>query len=171
MEFVFPLKKGIKQSYIIDSTESRKVLLKNKNYILIRRFSSKDDKNRLICSPYFASNSEYDRIGIENHLNYVYRPKGELSDEEIWGISALFNSKLFDTYFRTFNGNTQVGASELKQINIPPLEKIILIGGILKNMVQPSKIEIENIINNTLFKTPYVKNRRSTSNIERVRVA
>lgn len=171
MEFVFPLKKGTKQSYIIDSVESRKVLLKNKNYILIRRFSSKDDKSRLICSPYFASYSKFDRIGIENHLNYVYRPNGELSDEEIWGISVLFNSRLFDTYFRTFNGNTQVGASELKQIKMPPLEKIILIGSILKNMVHPSKIEIENIINNVLFETPYVKNRRSTSNIKKVGVA
>lgn len=171
MEVIFPLKKGAKESYILDSAESRKVLLKNKNYILIRRFSSKDDKNRLISSPYFSSNSEFDRIGIENHINYVYRPNGELSDEEIWGISALFNSKLFDTYFRTFNGNTQVGAFELKQINIPPLEKIILIGKILKNMVHSSKNEIENIINNTLFETPYVKNRRSSSNIERVGVA
>ena len=171
MEFAFPLKKGTKQSYIIDSAKSRKVLLKNKNYILIRRFSSKDDKSRLICSPYFASYSEFDRIGIENHLNYVYRPNGELSDEEIWGISALISSKLFDTYFRTFNGNTQVGASELKQIKMPPLDKIILIGGILMNMVHPTKSEIEQIINNILFETSYVKNKRSTSNFKRVGVA
>ncbi len=171
MEFVFPLKKGAKQSYIIDSEESRKVLLRNKNYILIRRFSSKDDKSRLVCSPYFASNSDFDRIGIENHLNYVYRPNGELSDEEIWGISALFNSTLFDTYFRTFNGNTQVGASELKQIKMPPLEKIVLIGSMLKEMVQPSKNKIEQIINQILFETTYVKNRRSASNFERVGVA
>jgi len=171
MEFVFPLKKGAKQSYIVDSEESRKVLLINKNYILIRRFSSKDDKSRLVCSPYFASNSKFKRIGIENHLNYVYRPNGELSDEEIWGISALFSSKLFDTYFRTFNGNTQVGAFELKQIKMPPLEKIILIGEIIKNTIHPSKIEIENIIGNILFEIPYVKNRRSTSNYERVGIA
>jgi len=171
MEFVFPLKKGAKQSYILDSEESKKVLLKNKNYILIRRFSSKDDKSRLICSPYFASSSGFERIGIENHINYVYRPNGELSNEEIWGISALFSSKLFDTYFRTFNGNTQVGASELKQITMPSLERIITIGGILQSTNHPSKIEIENIINNILFGIPYVKNRRSTINIERVGVA
>lgn len=171
MEFVYPLKKGTKQSYIIDSEESRKVLLKNKNYILIRRFSSKDDKSRLVCCPYFASDSKYERIGIENHINYVYRPNGELSEEEILGISALFSSKLFDTYFRTFNGNTQVGASELKQIKMPPLEKIIMIGKILKATFQPTKYEIENIINNVLFETPYVKNRRSASNFERVGIA
>ncbi len=171
MEFVYPLKKGIKQSYILDSEESRKVLLKNKNYVLIRRFSSKDDKSRLVCCPYFASYLKYKRIGIENHINYVYRPNGELSEEEIWGISALFSSKLFDTYFRTFNGNTQVGASELKQINMPPLERIIMIGKILKSTFKPTKIEIENIINNVLFETAYVKNRRSTNNFERVGTA
>jgi adenine-specific DNA-methyltransferase len=91
-----------------------------------------------------------------------------LSEEEIWGISALFSSNLFDTYFRTFNGNTQVGASELKQIKMPPLEKILDIGNVLKNSYQPTKIEIENLINNVLFGTPYVENRRSTSNLERV---
>ncbi len=171
MEFVFPLKKGTKQSYIIDDERSRKVLLKNKNYILLRRFSSKDDKKRLICSPYFAKNSGFERIGIENHLNYIYRPNGELSVEEIWGISALLSSKLFDTYFRTFNGNTQVGASELKQIKMPPLEKIITIGTIIKNSDYPSKSEIETIVHNILFKTPYVKNRRSTNNLKRVRIA
>ena len=171
MEFIYPLRKGNKESYIIDSVESRKVLLKNKNYVLIRRFSSKDDKSRLVCCPYFAADSKYERIGIENHINYVYRPNGELSEEEIWGISALFSSKLFDTYFRTFNGNTQVGATELKQIKLPPLEKIIMIGKILKGTFQPSKIEIENIINNVLFETPYVKNRRSASNFERVGIA
>ena len=171
MEFIYPLKKGNKQSYIIDSAESRKVLLKNKNYILIRRFSSKDDKSRLVCCPYFAAKSKYERIGIENHINYVYRPNGEMTEEEIWGISALFSSKLFDTYFRTFNGNTQVGATELKQIKLPPIEKIIMIGNILKNTFQPSKIEIEDIINNVLFETPYVKDRRSASNFERVGIA
>ena len=95
MEFLFPLRKGAKPSYIFDSEESQKVLLKNKNYILIRRFSSKDDKSRLVCSPYFAANMDFKRIGIENHLNYVYRPNGELFDEEIWGLSALFRSPCY----------------------------------------------------------------------------
>ncbi|MCK4662249.1 MAG: Eco57I restriction-modification methylase domain-containing protein [Bacteroidales bacterium] len=171
MEFIFPLKKGSKPSYIIDSEGSQKVLLKNKNYILIRRFSSKDDKSRLVCSPYFASKLRFERIGIENHLNYIYRPNGDLSEEELWGISALFNSSLFDTYFRTFNGNTQVGASELKQIKMPPLERIILIGEKVKNTIQPQREEIDNIINQVLLGKLYVKNRRSRSNFERVGIA
>lgn len=171
MEFIYPLKKGTKPSYIIDNPESRKVLIKNKNYILIRRFSSKDDKNRLVCSPYFASSTIAERIGIENHINYVYRPNGELSELEIWGISALFSSSLFDTYFRTFNGNTQVGASELKLIKMPPFEKILLIGEKIKQTIKPQKEEIDLFINEILLKTHYVKNKRSAKDLTRVGIA
>jgi len=105
-------------------------------------------------------------------LNYIYRPNGELSENEIWGIAALFNSSLFDTYFRTFNGNTQVGAFELKQIKMPPLEKIILIGEKIRVALQPlRKEEIDKIINEVLFGAPYVKSRRSTTNFAHVGIA
>ena len=171
MKFTFPLKKGKKASFIIDSEETKKVLLVNKNYILIRRFSSKDDKSRLVCSPYFASSIQSERIGIENHLNYIYRPNGELSENEIWGISALFNSSLFDTYFRTFNGNTQVGASELKQIKMPPMEKILIIGERIKKSLPLQKGDIDAITNDVLLEKPYVKNRRSASNFAQVGIA
>ncbi|MCF8371840.1 MAG: Eco57I restriction-modification methylase domain-containing protein [Bacteroidales bacterium] len=171
MEFTFPLKKGQKASFIVDSEESKKVLLVNKDYILIRRFSSKDDKSRLVCSPYFASSTQSERIGIENHLNYIYRPNGELSENEIWGISALFSSRLFDTYFRTFNGNTQVGALELKQIKMPPMEKILIIGERIKNSLPLQKGIIDAITNDVLLEKPYVKNRRSANNFARVGIA
>jgi adenine-specific DNA-methyltransferase len=171
MHFNFPLTKKGKQSYIINSDESRKLLLRNKNYVLIRRFSSKDDKSRLVCCPYFSSNFNTDLIGLENHINYIHRPNGDLSDDEIWGIAALFSSSLFDNYFRTFNGNTQVGASELRQIKMPPLEKIIIIGNKVKVITQPQKQDIDRVINEVLFESEYVQNKRSTSYFERIGVA
>lgn len=171
MEFIFPLKKGEKQSYIIHSEASRKLLLKNKNFILIRRFSSKDDKSRLVCAPYFASGSSFEWLGIENHLNYIYRPNGELSDDEVWGISALFSSSLFDTYFRTFNGNTQVGASELKQIKMPPHHRIIEIGQAIKKIDNPRRIDIDTIINKTLLENKYDETRGGSGDFIRIGVA
>ena len=171
LSFNFPLTKRGKQSYIINSDESRKLLLRNKNYVLIRRFSSKDDKSRLVCCPYFSTSFNTDLIGIENHINYIHRPNGDLSDDEIWGITALFSSSLFDNYFRTFNGNTQVGASELKQIKMPPLEKIIIIGNKVKELKNPQKQDVDRVINEVLFELEYVKNKRSTSHFERVGVA
>ncbi|HCY40671.1 MAG TPA: methyltransferase [Prolixibacteraceae bacterium] len=171
MEFIFPLRKGEKPCYIQNSDEARKVLLKNKNYILIRRFSSKEDKSRLICAPYFESQTNSDWIGLENHLNYIHRPNGELSEDEVWGISALFNSSLFDTYFRTFNGNTQVGASELKQIKMPPHQSIIEIGQAVKKIENPRRNDIDKIINNTLLLKYYDQNRRSSGDFARIGVA
>ena len=171
MEFSYPLQKGNKPGLIENTEDSRKVLLKNKNYIFLRRFSSKDDKSRLICCPYFAKNIDTEMLGLENHINYIHRPNGDLNDNEIWGISALYSSSLFDTFFRTFNGNTQVGASELKQIKMPPLEEIKLIGNKVKQSQNRNKQEIDKIINEVLLERIYVKNKRSSSNFGRVGVA
>lgn len=171
MEFIYPLQKGKKPRLIINSDESRKVLLKNKNYILLRRFSSKDDKSRLVCCPYFSTYFNAEMVGFENHLNYIHRPNGELSEDEIWGISALYNSSLFDTYFRTFNGNTQVGATELKQIKMPPLDDIILIGRKIKEFIIPEKQVIDAIVNEVLLEKYYVKNTRGTGDSASVGVA
>jgi len=171
MEFAYPLQKGNKPSLIENNEDSRKVLLKNKNYIFLRRFSSKDDKNRLVCCPYFAQSIETEMLGVENHINYIHRPNGDLNDNEIWGISALYSSSLFDTFFRTFNGNTQVGASELKQIKMPPLKDIEVIGNKVKQLQNHNKQEIDKIISEVLLENIYVKNTRSSSNFERVGVA
>ncbi|WP_143822480.1 MULTISPECIES: hypothetical protein [unclassified Muribaculum] len=100
----------------------------NKNYILLRRFSSKDDDSRLIAAPYFGNMSKYELIGIENKLNYMHRPGGRLKRDEVMGISALLNSNIFDTYFRTFNGNTNVSATELKIMPMPDIGTIQEIG-------------------------------------------
>ncbi|MBV8452956.1 MAG: hypothetical protein JOZ29_11870 [Deltaproteobacteria bacterium] len=67
-------------------------------------------------------------LGIENHLNYIYRTDGELTEEEAIGLAALFNTKILDTYFRISSGNTQVSATKLRAMSLPPLDKIILLG-------------------------------------------
>jgi len=151
MKLTYPLQKGSKPSLIENSKHSRRVLLKNKNYIFLRRFSSKEDKSRLVCCPYFSNHFNTEMIGVENHINYIYRPNGDLLENEIWGISALYSSNLFDTYFRTFNGNTQVGAKELKEIKIPPLERVIDVGVKVKELPKKDLREIDKIIYEVLL--------------------
>ena len=124
----WPVVKPQKEQYISVEEKSIPLLIPNKNYILLRRFSSKDDKNRLIAAPYFCNFIKSEFIGVENKVNYIYRPNGHLQRSEVVGLCALLNSKLFDTYFRIFNGNVNVSATELKNISLPPLDTIQEIG-------------------------------------------
>lgn len=130
-----PVCKKDKGQYIRVNEVTRPYLLPNKNYVFLRRFSAKDDSSRLIAAPYFGNMSRYELVGVENKLNYIYRPGGRLRRDEVMGISALLNSSIFDTYFRTFNGNINVSATELRMMPMPPIEEIRKIGRkiILKN--------------------------------------
>lgn len=143
MSLTWPLNKNGKGDYIQVCDQSLALLIPNKNYIFLRRFSSKDDASRLIATPYFSETVEADLIGVENHLNYIYRPNGHLDRNEIFGLSALLNSALFDTYFRTFNGNINVSATELREMPLPPLETIRQIGNaiILNNNFAQSVVD------------------------------
>jgi len=142
MYLEWPIIKPAKGQYIRISNESKPLLIPNKNYVFLRRFSSKDDKSRLIASPYFSNFIDAEYIGVENKVNYIYRPKGHLQRNEIIGLCALLNSNLFDSYFRIFNGNVNVSATELKEIPLPPLEKIKEIGDLL---IQKNDFSIEII--------------------------
>lgn len=87
-----------------------------------------------------------DYIGIENHVNYIYKINGELSEDEVHGITALLNSKLYNKYFQMVNGSTQVNASEINNIPFPSIEKIKSIGGSVRKGKENDDIKTEKII-------------------------
>ena len=142
-----PVVKEGKPQFIHINEMSVSTLLPNKNYVLLRRFSSKDDNSRLIAAPYFGNMTFCAHVGIENKLNYIYRPKGHLNRMEVMGIAALLNSDLFDNYFRTFNGNVNVSATELREMPMPPLEVIESIGKDLIAMNDYSMVNVNKIVN------------------------
>jgi len=146
MAFSWPVFKKQKPQYIELGDQTRSMLVPNKDYIFLRRFSAKDDKHRLIAAPYFSDSHESDLVGIENHLNYIYRPNGRLDRNEVLGLCALLNSVLFDTYFRTFNGNINVSATELREMPLPPLEVIREIGNEIILAGNPLPHNIEEIV-------------------------
>ncbi len=143
MKLMWPLKKSGKGEYIRVCDQSLSLLISKKDYVLLRRFSSKDDASRLIAAPYFADTVDAHLIGIENHLNYIYRPGGHLERNEVLGLAALLNSTLFDTYFRTFNGNINVSATELREMPLPGLDTIKQIGNtiILRNSLFQAAVD------------------------------
>jgi len=138
----WPIERAKKGQYILIDDKSKAILIPNNNYIFLRRFSSKDDKNRLIAAPYFCNYFRSDFIGVENKVNYIYRPNGYLERNEIVGLCALLNSSLFDTFFRIFNGNVNVSATELRDMSLPPLEIIQEIGD---TIILSNDYSVENV--------------------------
>jgi len=113
------------------------LLVPNRNYVLLRRFSAKKQARRLMAAPWIAEDASVIDIGLENHLNYVHRPGGTLSIDEAWGLAALYNSRLVDTWFRAINGNTQVSATELRSMPLPSHEEIVILGRCVKRLADP----------------------------------
>jgi len=120
-----------KREHILATAASAWMLLKNANYVVMRRFSPKEDVRRVTAAPYIAGSLPGEFIGLENHLNYIHRPTGELSEAETLGLSAFLNSSIVDSYFRAVSGSTQVNATELRKLRFPPLHLLVAIGNLL----------------------------------------
>jgi adenine-specific DNA-methyltransferase len=111
-----------------DCTASQKHLVPTKNCVLIKRFSAKEERRRLTAACLLASKQAHPRLALENHINYVYHADRDLTDQEVFGIAAIFNSILLDRYFRTISGNTQVNATEIRTMKFPDLDLVRRIG-------------------------------------------
>jgi len=128
MRVVWPSKKNKKPAAIACSKKTAPLLLPVKNYVLLKRFTSKEQRRRLDAAVLKQSDFPHESVGIENHVNYIHKPKGSLSVGEAFGIAALLNTGLFDNYFRSLNGHTQVNATEIRNVPLPDLSVIKKIG-------------------------------------------
>ncbi len=135
------------------STHAPSLLVPKANYILLRRFSAKEDKRRLISAPLIGEQFDFEQIGFENHLNVIFKKKGVLSASETIGLSAILNSAIIDRYFRIVNGNTQVNAAELRALPLPPLEVITAIGEKVQHINDPTTEQADAIIFSMLWQT------------------
>ncbi len=120
----WPLPRTFEKSQHIRVEAPSKLLVPRGNYVLLRRFSAKEDRRRLTAALLLATEVPSAVIGLENHLNYIHRPSGELRPEEAAGLSVLLGSTVLDRTFRISSGNTQVSASEIRGLPLPPREVI-----------------------------------------------
>lgn len=147
LQIIHPLNGKSKEQYFRDSGNTSSVLLPNSNMVLVRRFSSKDDSNRLVAAPHIAKNlNDHKRIGVENRLNYIVKREGKLSKYQAIGIASILNSRIYDEYFKIFNGNTQVSASELKKIPFPEIKRIESIGKKVARLSTFNQEKIDSIV-------------------------
>jgi adenine-specific DNA-methyltransferase len=137
MRVEWPSTGGGKAQWVKVVPESVKLLVKDDTYVLLRRFSAKEEKRRLVAAPLFQGFLNVDMVGLENHLNYIRGVSRKLDEELTYGLAALLNSIFLDRYFRVSNGNTQVSATELRAMPLPSEEDIRVIGSGVASSLDP----------------------------------
>lgn len=121
---------GMKKPNAIQrNDDTEKWLYPNGFYCVVRRFSSKEEKRRVVASvvdPAAFDNAPM--LGFENHLNLFHDNRRGLSPALANGLAVFLNSRAVDENFRRFNGHTQVNATDLKQMKYPGRDVLIKLG-------------------------------------------
>ncbi len=113
---------------IVRSGDTERSLVPNGNYVLVRRFSAKEERRRVVAAILLSSDLPYEKIGLENHVNYFHAAGQGLPLDLARGLVTYLNSTLVDAFFRQFNGHTQVNATDLRVLPYPSRERLVRLG-------------------------------------------
>jgi adenine-specific DNA-methyltransferase len=122
-----------KPNAIARNPQTRELLLPNETYVLIKRFTSKEEPRRVVACIHDPSRlpAAHQDVGFENHLNYVHAGGKGLPPRVARGLAAWLNSTMVDRHFRQFSGHTQVNATDLRSLRYPHLNTLEKIADVL----------------------------------------
>lgn len=98
------------------------------HYVLVKRFSAKEERRRIVAAVYDPVVAPGKRVGFENHLNYFHRAGVGLPPGIAAGLAAYLNSTVVDAYFRQESGHTQVNAADLRRLRYPTIAQLAALG-------------------------------------------
>ncbi len=122
-----------KPNAILKSDEVNKQFFPKGFYVLVKRFSTKEEAKRIVASLITPDDFVNNRIAFENHLNVFHLNKNTLSENMAYGLVCWLNSTYIDGKFRLFSGHTQVNATDLQNLPYPDREDLEDLGKQLKS--------------------------------------
>lgn len=125
----WPALKGRKPNAIREDEQTKRLVIPAAVYVLTKRFTSKEERRRVVACIYDPSRIGAQQVGFENHLNYIHAGGKGLDMIIAKGLWAYLNSSALDLYFRQFNGHTQVNATDLRNMRFPTERQLRAIGG------------------------------------------
>jgi adenine-specific DNA-methyltransferase len=146
------------------------LLVPKGTYVLVKRFSAKEEFRRVVSAVYDPETIKADQVGFENHINYFHRDGTGLPAIFARGLAAFLNSSFVDLYFRQFNGHTQVNATDLRSLKYPTLGQLESLGSRIGDEF-PDQAAIDEMIRKELFdvadtKDPVMARKRIEEGLE-----
>jgi adenine-specific DNA-methyltransferase len=138
-----------KPNAIVLDAASADLMVPSGVYVLVKRFSSKEEPRRVVAALFDPDRAPCKVVGFENHLNYFHE-RGEPLDRTLaLGLAGFLNSSPLDTYFRQFNGHTQVNATDLRTLRYPSRSALIGLGKRLADSM-PEQAVLDRIVEEVL---------------------
>ncbi len=125
---VWPRNDHKKPNALMVSPATQRSIFPSGCYTVVRRFSSKEERRRIVANIVLPEDFQFSPLGFENHLNVFHCQKGGLNERIARGLAVFLNSTLVDNYFRRFNGHTQVNATDLRNMRYPTREQLLTLG-------------------------------------------
>ncbi len=117
-----------KPSAIASDHQTRGMFLPAGDYVLVRRFSAKEERRRVVAAVLERDDLPGAVVAMENHINVLHCSNAGMEPDLAWGLAAYLNSTAVDLFFRQFNGHTQVNATDLRSLRCPSRDALVALG-------------------------------------------
>jgi adenine-specific DNA-methyltransferase len=142
-----------KPNAILVNEETRPWLVQSGVYVLTKRFTSKEERRRLVACVFDPQGIDGEWLGLEKHLNYFHDHGRGLERNLAAGLFAFLNSTVVDQYFRRFSGHTQVNATDLRKLDYPDRKTLQTMGEELQELDQPQE-QIDELVRSSFTTRP-----------------
>ena len=155
----WPRASGTKPNALAVTGPDDDLLLPAGWYVLVNRFSAKEDRRRVVAALYDPARIGADSVAFDNKLNVLHRgarPRLDrrnagLSEYLAKGLAVFLNSTAVDAYFRQFSGHTQVNAGDLRSLRFPSAGVLDRLGRQVDG-IMPTQEEINRLVRQEVFK-------------------
>ncbi|WP_217132523.1 Eco57I restriction-modification methylase domain-containing protein [Leucobacter chinensis] len=125
-----------------DAVRESKLLVPAGTYVLIKRFSAKEERRRVVAAVWQSARA----AAFDNKLNFVHKSGAGIDPDVARGLTIFLNSSQLDKYFRVFSGHTQVNATDLRQMRFPSLEQLKELAVIDRNSQDDLDAAVERVL-------------------------
>ena len=152
-------KPGKKPNALADVPATAALWMPTGTYVLVKRFTSKEERRRIVAAIFDPEAVPADKVGFENHLNVLHANGAGLDRALAGGLASFLNSTFVDAVFRQWSGHTQVNATDLRSLRVPAAAALRRLGGEVG--CGASQAAIDAAVDGVVAPTPRLTQRRA----------